>query len=387
MSIFALRSNKLASSAYNNLSRAQTSLNENISRLASGLRINKTADDSAGSSVAIRMANQIDGMKQANANAQQANNLLQTAESGLSDISDILGRMRELSVQASTDTLNDADRDSIDLEFQALKDEITRIAKATEYDDNALLDGSYTNKSLQIGADNDANHRLGISIGNVTDVGLGLEAPETIQDLGSYSFVDPSGIGIKLAGSSTGWEGTTNGGNSNALQVAMQPEGFNTPDGDDYFVRNYAGESPSKYVITKAGEKTITNAERGSIAFTADWAANTTVGARFVAVVDGAWYGSDQFGMAADDHGNMNQTEVTDWEVDVSVNADTDNWYASLGGVRNWDTNPIAGGDYQPVILLKSASPGCKLATAIMEPWTISVSPQQMSHIVLVSTQ
>ena len=157
--------------------------------------------------------------------------------------------------------------------------------------------------------------------------------------------------------------------------------------GDDYFVRNYAGESPSKYVITKAGEKTITNAERGSIAFTADWAANTTVGARFVAVVDGAWYGSDQFGMAADDHGNMNQTEVTDWEVDVSVNADTDNWYASLGGVRNWDTNPIAGGDYQPVILLKSASPGCKLATAIMEPWTISVSPRQMSHIVLVSTQ
>ena len=63
MSIFALRSNGLASSAYNNLSRAQNSLNENISRLASGLRINKTADDSAGSSVAVRMSNQIDGMK------------------------------------------------------------------------------------------------------------------------------------------------------------------------------------------------------------------------------------------------------------------------------------------------------------------------------------
>ena len=335
-------------------------------------------------------------MKQANANAQQANNLLQTAESGLSDISDILGRMRELSVQASTDTLNDADRDSIDLEFQALKDEITRIAKATEYDDNALLDGSYTNKSLQIGADNDANHRLGISIGNVTDVGLGLEVPETTQDLGSYSFVDPSGIGIKLDGSSTGWEGTTNGGNSNALQVAIQPSGFNTPDGDDYFVRNYAGESPSKYVITKAGEKTITNAERGSIAFTADWAANTTVGARFVAVVDGTWYGSDQFGMAADDHGNMNQTEVTDWEVDVSVNADTDNWYASLAGAPNgydwrdgnqWNANPVAGGDYRLAILLKSASPGCRRAMAIMEPWTISALPLQMSRIVLMLIQ
>ena len=100
MSIFALRSNNLASSAYNNLSRTQTSLNGNISRLASGLRINKTAGDSAGSSAAVRMSNQIDGMKQANTNAQQANNLLQTVECDLSDISDILGRMRELFVQA-----------------------------------------------------------------------------------------------------------------------------------------------------------------------------------------------------------------------------------------------------------------------------------------------
>ena len=166
MSIFSVRSNSTVSQAYNNLSRVQSSLNANIGRLSSGLRINSASDDSAGSSVAVRMVNQINGMKQANANAQQANNLLQTAERGLSDISDILGRMRELSVQASTDTLNDEDRDSIDLEFQALGDEITRIGAATEYDDNALLDGTYTSKSLQIGADNDANHRISISIGD-----------------------------------------------------------------------------------------------------------------------------------------------------------------------------------------------------------------------------
>jgi flagellin len=130
------------------------------------------------------MVNQINGMRQANANAQQANNLLQTAESGLSDISDILGRMRELSVQASTDTLNDDDRDSIDLEFQALGDEITRIASATEYDDNALLDGTYASKSLQIGADNDANHQLSISIGNATESGLSIDS-EDVQTVGN----------------------------------------------------------------------------------------------------------------------------------------------------------------------------------------------------------
>jgi flagellin len=175
MSTFSIRSNATTSRAYNNLSKVQSSLNSNIERLSSGLRINSASDDSAGSSVAVRMVSQINGMKQANANAQQANNLLQTAESGLSDISDILGRMRELAVQAGTDTLNDDDRGSIDLEFQALQDEISRIASATEYDDNALLDGSYNNKSLQIGADNDSNHQLSISIGDATSVeGLGL---------------------------------------------------------------------------------------------------------------------------------------------------------------------------------------------------------------------
>jgi len=176
MSAFSIRSSATASRAYNNLSKVQSSLNSNIGRLSSGLRINSASDDSAGSSVAVRMVSQIDGMKQANANAQQANNLFATAESGLGDISDILGRMRELAVQASTDTLNDEDRDSIDLEFQALGSEITRIASATEYDDNALLDGTYSGKKLQIGADNDANHQLdNIGIGDVTESGLGLD--------------------------------------------------------------------------------------------------------------------------------------------------------------------------------------------------------------------
>ena len=143
MSIFALRSNGLASSAYKNLSRTQSNLNSNIGRLSSGLRINSTADDSAGSNVSVRMGNQIRGMSQASRNTEDANNLLATAESGLSDISDILGKMRELSVQASTDTLNDADRASIDLEFQSLKDELTRIANVTEYNGMNVLNGTY----------------------------------------------------------------------------------------------------------------------------------------------------------------------------------------------------------------------------------------------------
>ena len=199
MSIFALRSNGLASSAYKNLSSTQSSLNANIGRLSSGLRINSTADDSAGSNVSVRMSNQVSGMSQANRNAQDANNLLATAESGLSDISDILSKMRELSVQAATDTLNDNDRSSIDLEFQSLKDELSRIANVTEYNGMNVLNGTYQEDSsydqnqpgvspggdqsndirghwrIQIGADNDDNNQHEFSVMNADANGLEID--------------------------------------------------------------------------------------------------------------------------------------------------------------------------------------------------------------------
>jgi len=183
----------------------------------------------------------------------------------------------------------------------------------------------------------------------------------TSADTYTENFVDSNGINIELSQSSTGWEGggehtyyTGGSGIWVGPHVAVQPSGFNTPDGDTYFVSaTSGGSSASKYAVTKAGESTIASAKRGSIVFTADFAANTNLGARFVAVVDGMWYASSQFGMADEDHGAMNQTEVTDWEVGVSANADTDNWYASLAGVpdgyvwrdgNQWDANPVAGG-------------------------------------------
>ena len=140
MNSLRIRSNTASALAYKNLSKTQHGLQTTLERLSSGLRINKSSDDIAGSAISTRMSNQIRGMRQANHNAQQTNNLLQTAESGLRDISDILTRMRELSVQASTDTLNNTDRASLDLEYQSLLDEISRTAKSTNYNDLKVLD-------------------------------------------------------------------------------------------------------------------------------------------------------------------------------------------------------------------------------------------------------
>jgi flagellin len=141
MNTFRINSNPTSALAYRNLSKTQSGLHTTLERLSSGMRINKAADDSAGSAISSRMSNQIRGMKQANRNAQQANNLIQTAENGLNNINDILSRMRELAVQASTDTLNDTDRASIKLEFQASKNEIGRIADSTKYNGISLLKG------------------------------------------------------------------------------------------------------------------------------------------------------------------------------------------------------------------------------------------------------
>jgi len=191
MNSFRLQSNPTAAFAYSQLNKTQALLNKNIQRLSSGLRINSAADDTAGLAMATRMTNQIRGMHQANQNSRDANNLLATAEAGLNDISDLLAQMRELSVQAATDTLNDSDRDSINLEFQSLKNELRRIANVTEHNGMNVLNGTYQatgeaatdlrgHWKIQIGADNDADSQHQFSIMNATDVGLDINGNDVL---------------------------------------------------------------------------------------------------------------------------------------------------------------------------------------------------------------
>jgi flagellin len=139
---FRINTNTASLNTYRSYGSAQAGLEKNIERLSSGLRINKAADDAAGLAISNRMDNQVRGMHQANRNVQQGNNMLQTAEGAMEEISNILGRMRELSVQSASDGVNTDDRASIDLEFQQLKSEITRIAEATEYNNTKVLNGN-----------------------------------------------------------------------------------------------------------------------------------------------------------------------------------------------------------------------------------------------------
>ncbi|TDJ05747.1 MAG: flagellin FliC [Deltaproteobacteria bacterium] len=142
-------------SAQRSLGRTLARLASNYNRLSSGERIYRAGDDAAGLAISENLRGNIRGIRQAKRNANDAISLTQVAEGGLNEISNILIRMRELSVQAASDTIGVAERAFTDTEFQQLKDEIDRIARSTEYTGNRLLDGTTPDMEFQIGIHND----------------------------------------------------------------------------------------------------------------------------------------------------------------------------------------------------------------------------------------
>lgn len=125
----------------------------------------------------------------ASQNAEQATNVVQTAEGFLNEIHNMLGRMRELSVQSSSDTVDDTNRGSLNAEFSSLRSEISRIANAAEYNNQKLLDGTF-NKTFQIGANNSENDRITFAINSVDSVTLGIDETDISSLAGANEALD-----------------------------------------------------------------------------------------------------------------------------------------------------------------------------------------------------
>lgn len=167
--------------AQRNLNESQASLATSLERLSSGLRINSAKDDAAGLAISERFTTQIRGLNQAIRNANDAISLSQTAEGSLSSIGDSLQRIRELAVQSRNATNSASDRAALDVEAQALKDEINRIAEQTEFNGVKLLNGSFTNQEFQVGA----NAGQTISISEIVNANA--------SALGTYSSAETTG--------------------------------------------------------------------------------------------------------------------------------------------------------------------------------------------------
>ncbi|MFT5433079.1 MAG: flagellin [Myxococcota bacterium] len=165
-----------------NINKTHTRLNKSLNRLTTGRRINSAMDDAAGLGVSEAMRAQIRGLAQASRNANDGLSVVQTAESAMGEISNMLIRMRELTVQAASDTLNDSERSYLDTEFQDLVSEIDRVSSTTLFNGNVLTDGSFAVDPLdfQVGFENGADFRISVTIDDVSTSGLGFLGAEAV---------------------------------------------------------------------------------------------------------------------------------------------------------------------------------------------------------------
>ena len=142
-------------SAQKTLGSTQREMQKSFAQLSSGSRITKAADDAAGLSISETLKSTVRGYGQAKRNANDAISMVQVSEGGLSEISNMLSRLRELGVQAASDTVGDKERGFIDLEVQQLKSEMQRIAETTRFGSVKLLDGSGQEYDFQVDINND----------------------------------------------------------------------------------------------------------------------------------------------------------------------------------------------------------------------------------------
>lgn len=149
-----------------------TGLQKSTEKLSSGYKINRAADDAAGLSISEKMRNQIRGLNKAASNTQDGISLVQTAEGALNEVHSMLQRVSELAVQASSDVNGTADRTAIKDEIDELKEEIDRVATTTQFNKMNILDGSFTGKSIQVGANSGQNITIDIESMKATELGF-----------------------------------------------------------------------------------------------------------------------------------------------------------------------------------------------------------------------
>jgi len=185
-----INTNVVSLNAQRNLSKSQMGLATSLQRLSSGLRINSAKDDAAGLAISDRMTSQVKGLTQATRNANDGISLAQTAEGALSESTNILQRVRQLSVQSANSTNSATDRLSLQSEVNQLVSELDRISGTTTFNGIKLLDGSFQAKQFQVGAD--TGQTIQINIAKTTSSNLGVQKVKTDNSVSGSSVATSS---------------------------------------------------------------------------------------------------------------------------------------------------------------------------------------------------
>lgn len=213
-------------------------------KLSSGYRINRAGDDAAGLKISEKMRSQVRGLNRASTNAQDGVSLIQTAEGALNEAHSILQRMNELAVQGANDTNENIDREAINEELDALTTELDRISSTTQFNKQNLLDGSFKNKKLQVGANADQN--IEISIGSMNAKTLGLKDVSGTIEKTAQEGVNP--VAIKYQGMSYTYrpKSSLDKNTANAISV------FKKQLSGKYISANYAAQFENGKVFYKS---------------------------------------------------------------------------------------------------------------------------------------
>ncbi len=219
-----INTNVSSLNAQRNLSNTNVGLETSIQRLSTGLRINSAKDDAAGLGIVDRMTSQIRGLNQAVRNANDAVSLSQTAEGAMQSSTDILQRMRELAVQSANDSNSGADRVNIQKEITQMSSELNRISSQTTFNGNNILDGTFTGKQFQVGAN--ANETISVTLGNFSASSMGAHQSNSLLNVGAISAAADTdtnnvvGDTLTVAGAAT--SDVTYAGDATAAEIAAK---------------------------------------------------------------------------------------------------------------------------------------------------------------------
>jgi flagellin len=174
-----INTNMAANIAANSMTRNERSMSSTMERLSTGIRINSAKDDAAGLAISSKMTSQINGLNQAVRNSNDAISMIQVAEGAMKEVTNMFQRMRELAVQAISDSNTSSDRTALNNEYKQLSQEVQRIAENTQWNGTNILDGARTQTTFQIGAN--ASQTISVNFGdlatnNVTHTDDGLDA-------------------------------------------------------------------------------------------------------------------------------------------------------------------------------------------------------------------
>jgi flagellin len=205
----AIQTNTSSMEAQKNLLHNQSNLQRSFNRLSSGYRINTAADDAAGLAISESMRSQIRSYTVAERNASDGISMAQTAEGALGEVHNILGRMREIGVQASNGSLTEDDRSFLQTEFTSLQAEIGRIQESAKFNGKALVASDTTSITFQVGLGNTASDQIsidfgGVSLSSITSSSASVSGSAATNALASLETIDDAITSVSTARSNFG---------------------------------------------------------------------------------------------------------------------------------------------------------------------------------------